>query len=147
MKKIFLSSAILSILACSSSNDEVQPVQASMIGKWKLNKVEVYNSKSNQTVTHVTTGCDKESIHEFKEKEMTSTTFAPENGSCVKTDVVTRKYTYDPVTRKFWYEEEKDYFYIVSQLSQADMIFEDTIQDFDGDGVNDRAKYFFTKSN
>jgi len=51
------------------------------------------------------------------------------------------------VTRKFWYEEEKDYFYIVSQLSQADMIFEDTIQDFDGDGVNDRAKYFFTKSN
>ncbi|SIT21170.1 hypothetical protein SAMN05421786_10966 [Chryseobacterium ureilyticum] len=76
---------------------------------------------------------------------MTSITFAPENNNCVQTDVVTRNYTYDPVSKKFWYEAEQDFSYIISQLTQTDMVFEDHLADVDGDGIKDVIKFYFRR--
>ena len=76
---------------------------------------------------------------------MTSTTFAPENNNCVQTDVITRRYTFDLVSKKFWYDDDKDFPYTISQLTQTDMVFEDHLADVDGDGIKDVIKFYFKR--
>lgn len=145
MKKLFLPFAILSIVACSSNDDEPQANNASIVGKWSIDKAEQYTSGNKKTVVHTPSECEKKSTHEFGAKNMTSTTFAPENDKCVQTDVVTRNYTYDPVSKKFWYENDKDFPYIVSQLTETDMVFEDHLEDVDGDGIKDVKTWYFKR--
>ncbi|MBK1895171.1 lipocalin-like domain-containing protein [Chryseobacterium paridis] len=150
MKRIFLSTALLSILACGSDNevlDIIDPNAGSIRGKWYIGKSEVYTSKDQQTKTSFPTECQKKSTHEFKQTNMTSTTFAPQGNSCVQTDVVTRNYTLEKSTMKFWYEGEQDYPYFITKLTQAEMIMEDRTQDVDGDGTNDIIRRFFARIN
>lgn len=148
MKRIFLSLAVFSmIVSCSSNDDESQTNKASIIGKWYIAKAEQYTSGDKKTVTYNPSECEKKSTHEFKEKNMTSTTFAPENNNCVKTDVVTRNYTYDPMSKKFWYEDDKDFPYIIPQLTQTDMVLEDHLDDIDGDGIKDIKRWYFKRMN
>ncbi|AZB08504.1 hypothetical protein EG344_06410 [Chryseobacterium sp. G0162] len=147
MKKLFLSLAAFStIVACSSSNDdEPRTNNASIVGKWYINKAEKYTSANKQTEVHVFSECEKKGTHEFREKDMTSTTFAPENNNCVQTDVVTRRYTFDLESKKFWYDDDKDFPYTISQLTQTDMVFEDHLADVDGDGIKDVIKFYFKR--
>ncbi|AZA92587.1 Uncharacterised protein [Chryseobacterium nakagawai] len=146
MKKLFLPFALLSIVACSSSNDdEPQTNNVSIVGKWYMESAEKYTSKDKKTTFYTPEGCDKKDTHEFKEKDMTSITFASHNNTCIQTDVVTRNYTYDPVSKKFWYEGEEDYPYTISQLTQTNMVIEDRIDDLDGDGINDVIKRYFKR--
>lgn len=146
MKKIFLSFFVFSVIvSCSSKDDETQANNASIVGKWYIDKAEKYTSGNKQTEVQVFSECEKKSTHEFREKDMTSITFAPENNNCVQTDVVTRNYTYDPVSKKFWYEAEQDFSYSISQLTQTDMVFEDHLADVDGDGIKDVIKFYFRR--
>lgn len=145
MKKIFLPFAVLSIMACSSNDEESQTNNASIIGKWYIEKAEKYTSGNKKTEVNISSGCKKESTHEFTEKSIVSITFSPENNSCVQTDVVTRNYTYDPVSKKFWYEGEKDFAYTVSQLTQTNLVLEDHFEDIDGDGIKDVIKFYFKR--
>ena len=148
MKRIFLSFAILSIVGCSSTNDdEPQTSNVSLVGKWYIAKAEHYTSADKKTVTYNPSECEKKSTHEFQEKNMTSTTFAPENNNCVKTDVVTRNYTYDPASKKFWYENDKDFPYIIPELTKTDMVMEDHLDDVDGDGIKDVKRWYFKRIN
>lgn len=146
MKKLFLSLAVFSaIVSCSNNDDEPQANNASIIGKWYIDQAEKYTSGNKKTEVQVSSECEKKSTHEFREKDMTSITFAPENNNCVQTDVVTRNYTYDPVSKKFWYENDKDFPYIISQLTQTDMVLENHLDDVDGDGIKDVIKFYFKR--
>ncbi|SDJ67609.1 lipocalin family protein [Chryseobacterium jejuense] len=146
MKKLFLLLVVFSaIVSCSSNDDEPQTNNASIIGKWYIDKAEKYTSGNKKTEVKAFSECEKKGTHEFREKDMTSTTFAPENNNCVQTDVVTRNYTYDPTSKKFWYENEKDFPYIISQLTQTDMILENHLDDVDGDGIKDVVKFYFKR--
>lgn len=146
MKKIFLMFAAFSaMVSCSSNDDEAQTNNASIIGKWYIDKAEKYTSGNKKTEVKVFSECEKKGTHEFREKDMTSTTFAPENNNCVQTDIVTRTYTFDPVSKKFWYEDEKDFPYTISQLTQTDMVLEDHLEDIDGDGIKDVIKFYFKR--
>ncbi len=145
MKKIFFPFAVLSIMACSSNDDAPQTNNASIVGKWYIDKTEKYTSGNKKTEVNTSSGCEKESTHEFTEKSMISTTFSPKNNSCVQTDVVTRNYTYDPVSKQFWYEGEKDFPYTISQLTQTDMVLEDHLEDVDGDGIKDVIRFYFKR--
>ncbi|ASW74498.1 hypothetical protein IQ37_19775 [Chryseobacterium piperi] len=149
MKKIFLSLALVSMAACGSDSetlDIIDPNEASIIGKWYIEKAEVYRSGSQQTQTSFSSECEKKRTHEFKTTNMTSITFAPEGNNCVQTDVVTRNYTFDKANMKFWYEEEQDYPYFITQLTQSNMVMEDRTQDVDGDGTKDIIRRFFNKT-
>ncbi|MBV8326163.1 lipocalin family protein [Chryseobacterium sp.] len=148
MKKLFLPFALVSIVACSSStDDETQTSDASITGKWSLDKAEQYMSKNKETKVYNPSECEKKSIHEFRLKDMTSTIFEPVNNICEQTDVVTRKYTYNAMTKKFWYEGEEDYPYTISKLTSTDMVMEDHTNDTDGDGIPDVVKRYLKRIN
>ncbi|SHF23278.1 lipocalin family protein [Chryseobacterium vrystaatense] len=145
MKKLFLPLAVLSTMGCSHHNEDPEDDQRTMLGMWKMSKVEVYKSSTKQTEVHLTTGCDAESTHEFRGTDMTTVNYTKNNNDCIPDETVTRKYTYNQKTQKFWYEGEQDYPYIVSQLTAVNMIFESSVEDFDEDGINDVVKYYFLK--
>lgn len=148
MKKIFLSLIVLSFIGCNSNDDDVQTNnQASIIGKWYIEKAEVYKSSNQQTQTSISTDCQKKSTHELKQANMTSISFAQTGNTCVQTDVVTRNYTFDKPNMKFWFEDEVDYPYFVTQLAQNDMVMEDRTEDIDGDGIKDIIRRFYKKIN
>ncbi|MDQ1805806.1 lipocalin family protein [Chryseobacterium sp. PTM-20240506] len=150
MKRIFLPLALLSMLACGSDSetlDTIDPNVGTIIGKWYIEKSELYTSKDHQTKTNFSTDCQKKSTHEFRQTNMTSTTYAQQSTTCIQTDVVTRNYTFDKPTGQFWYEGEQDYPYFVTKLTQSEMIMEDRTQDMDGDGINDVIRRFFTRIN
>ncbi|KMQ60303.1 hypothetical protein ACM46_19065 [Chryseobacterium angstadtii] len=145
MKKIFLPLVLSAMIGCSDHNDEKENDQRTMIGVWKLGKVEAYKSSTKQTETHIATGCSAESTHEFRQGEMTTVNYIQHNDTCAPDETVTRKYTYDKKTQKFWYEGEYDYPYIVSQLTSTQMIMESHVEDIDDDGINDVIKYYFQR--
>ncbi|MET3038478.1 lipocalin family protein [Chryseobacterium sp. NRRL B-14859] len=148
MKKLFLPFALVSLIACSNDDDNDQPAaKASIIGKWYMDKAEQYTSGNQQTKLYTSSECEKKSTHEFRKKDMTSTTFAPQNNTCIQTDVVTRNYTYNPETKNFWYEGEEDYPYVISQLTQTDMVLEDHTEDIDGDGIKDVIRRYLKRIN
>lgn len=150
MKKIFLPFALFSMLACGSDSerlDIIDPDNASIIGKWYIEKVEVYKSKDQQTQTFTSTECQKKSTHEFKQTNMTSITFASQGSNCIQTDVVTRNYSYNTSTKKFWFEGEEDYPYFITELTQSGMKMEDRTQDLDADGINDTIRRFYVRIN
>lgn len=148
MKKIFLPFILFSIVSCNN-NDEVENVsnKASMIGKWYIEKSEIYRSLNQQTQTSFSTDCQKTSTHEFTSSHVISISFAQNNNTCVKTDAVTKKYTFDKGNGKFWFEGEENYPYFVTQLNLTDMVVDDRTQDFDGDGIKDVLRRFYKRIN
>lgn len=58
-----------------------------------------------------------------------------------------KDYTYDKATKNFWYKGEADYPYIISKLTQKEMVMEDHMEDIDSDGIKDVVKRFFTRIN
>lgn len=148
MKKLFLPLVLLSFIGCGNHDDEVQTKnEVSIIGKWYIDKAEIYKSFDQQTQTSTSTECQKKSTHEFKQANMTSITFAENNNICEQTDTVTRNYIFDKPNMKFWFEGEEDYPYFVTGLTQNDMVMEDRTQDIDGDGTKDIIRRFYKKIN
>lgn len=145
MKKIFLPLTLFAMMGCSDNNDEKEDDQRTMIGTWKMTKVEAYKSSIKEMETRVPTGCDAEMTNEFRSGDMTTIHFTKKNNVCVPDETVTRKYTYDQQSKKFWYEEEDDYPYRVPQLTATQMILESNVDDIDGDGINDIIKYYFQR--
>ncbi|MDF2932328.1 MAG: hypothetical protein K0R36_1659 [Chryseobacterium sp.] len=148
MKKLFLSLVLFSTIGCNSNDDVIQTNnEASIIGKWHIEKAEIYKSANQQTQTNFSTDCEKKSTHEFKQTNMISITFAQSNNACVQTDLVTRNYTFDKVNMKLWFEGEENYPYFVTSLTQNDMVMEDRTEDIDGDGIKDIIRRFYKKVN
>ncbi|PIF44593.1 lipocalin-like protein [Chryseobacterium sp. 52] len=145
MKKILLPLALFAIMGCNGHDEDREDDQPTMKGMWKMNKVEAYKSSIKQTETKISTGCSAENTHEFRSADMTTVNYAKQNNECAPYETVTRKYTYDQKTKKFWYEGEQDYPYIVSQLTSVSMIFESNGDNIDGDGKNDVVKYYFDR--
>ncbi|SEM69932.1 Lipocalin-like domain-containing protein [Chryseobacterium taichungense] len=148
MNKIFLSFLLFSLISCSS-NDEEQDFsnKASIVGKWYVEKAEIYRSLNQQTQTSFSTDCQKMSTHEFTATHLISISYAQINNTCEKTDAVTKKYIFDKGNGKFWFENEENYPYFVTQLNQTDMVMEDRTQDFDGDGTKDVLRRFYKRIN
>lgn len=148
MKKVFLPLTLFSMIACGSDSEFFNSSNdSSIIGKWYIEKVEIYKSKNQQTQTIISTECEKKSTHEFRPTNMTSTTFAPQGNDCIQTDVVTRNYTFNTSNKQFWYEGEQNYPYYITQLEQTDMVMEDRLEDFDNDGINDVIRRYFKRIN
>ncbi|WP_415326008.1 lipocalin family protein [Chryseobacterium sp. MMS23-Vi53] len=148
MGKIFLSVILLSIISCSS-DDEVQNSgdKPAIVGKWYIEKSEIYKSLNPQIQTLYSTDCEKMSTYEFTPSHVMSITFAQSNNTCVKTDAVARKYMFNKGNGKFWYEGEENYPYFVTKLTLSDMVMEDRTQDFDGDGIKDILRRFYKRIN
>ncbi|KQT25970.1 hypothetical protein ASG22_04560 [Chryseobacterium sp. Leaf405] len=147
MKKLFLPFILFLIVSCNS-DDEVQDTgnKASITGKWYIEKSEIYRSSNQQIQTSFSTDCEKTGTHEFTSSHVISISFAQNNNTCVKTDALTKKYTFDKGNGKFWFEGEENYPYFVTQLT-TDMIVEDRTQDFDGDGTKDVLRRFYKRIN
>ncbi|WP_312901599.1 lipocalin family protein [Chryseobacterium taichungense] len=148
MNKIILSFLLFSLISCSS-NDEEQDFsnKASIVGKWYVEKAEIYRSLNQQTQTSFSTDCQKMSTHEFTATHLISISYAQINNTCEKTDAVAKKYTFDKGNGKFWFENEENYPYFVTKLNETDMVMEDRTQDFDGDGTKDVLKRFYKRIN
>lgn len=148
MNKIVLSFLLFSLISCSS-NDEEQDLsnKALIVGKWYVEKAEIYRSLNQQTQTSFSTDCQKMSTHEFTATHLISISYAQINNTCEKTDAVTKKYIFDKGNGKFWFENEENYPYFVTQLNQTDMVMEDRTQDFDGDGTKDVLRRFYKRIN
>lgn len=148
MNKIILSVVLFSLISCNrNEEDQNAGNKASIIGKWYIEKAQIYRSTNQQVQTSFSTECEKMSTHEFTPSHVISISFAQSNGDCVKTDAVNRKYTYDKGNGKFWFEGEENDPYFVTQLSQTDMAVEDRTQDFDGDGTKDVLRRFYKRIN
>jgi hypothetical protein len=148
MNKIILSFLLLTVVSCNGS-DEDQDIsnKAPIIGEWYIEKAEIYRSINQQIQTSFSTDCEKKSTYEFTSSHLLSTTYAQNNTTCVKTDAVARKYTFEKGSGKFWFEGEENYPYFVTQLNQTDMVMEDRTQDFDGDGTKDVLRRFYKRIN
>ncbi|MGE4515155.1 MAG: lipocalin family protein [Chryseobacterium sp.] len=148
MNKIILSFLLLTVVSCNGS-DEDQDIsnKASIIGEWYIEKAEIYRSLNQQIQTSFSTDCEKKSTYEFTSSHLLSITYAQNNTTCVKTDAVAKKYTFDNGNGKFWFEGEENYPYFVTQLNQTDMVMEDRTQDFDGDGTKDVLRRFYKRIN
>ncbi|WP_346986283.1 lipocalin family protein [Chryseobacterium sp. POE27] len=146
MKKIILPFILFLIISCSS-NDEDQNFsnKTSIVGKWYIEKSEIYRSLNQQIQTSFSTECQKISTHEFTSSHLISISFAQNNNTCEKTDAVARKYTFEKGSGKFWFEGEENYPYFVTKLTPTDMVMEDRTQDFDGDGTKDILRRFYKR--
>lgn len=146
MKKLFLSLVLFSIIGCNSNDDDIQTNnKASIVGKWYIEKTEIYRSLKQQTQTSFSTDCQKISTHEFTSSHVISISFAQNNNTCEKTDAVTKKYTFEKGNGKFWFEGEENYPYFVTKLTLTDMVMEDRTQDLDGDGTKDVLRRFYKR--
>lgn len=147
MKKTFLILSTLFILiSCRHDENENIKTEASLIGKWSFQKVDVFKTTTNQTQTTENSDCDKKSIHEFLEKEHKSTFYGMIDSNCKLTgEVNSRNYTFDKTNMKFWYENEQDYPYFITKLTENELVFEDRTQDIDSDGKNDIIRRYFSK--
>lgn len=143
MKKIFLPFIVFSVVSCNNDNDP----ETTLTGKWKMYKAEVYKSSTKQTETHIPAGCDLEDTHEFRSTNMTTVNYGMKENVCVPLETITRNYTYDNVTKQFWYEGEETFPYQISKLTQTDMIIEDHMDDSDKDGELDVIKRYFRRIN
>lgn len=148
MKKLIVSFILYSVISChGTEEDQNISNKASIIGKWSIEKAEIYRSVNQQTQTSLSTDCLKMSTYEFTSSHLLSISFAQNNNTCEKTDAVARKYTFDKGNGKFWFEGEENNPYFVTQLSQTDMVMEDRTQDFDGDGSKDILRRFYKRIN
>lgn len=151
MKKIILTLSvlsILSILSCRNDNNtqESETSQADLIGKWSFQKVDVVKTSTGQTQTTENSECDQKSIHEFQQTIHQSTFYGIINHVCQLTgEVNSRNYTFDQNAMKFWYEDEQEYPYFVTKLTEDELIFEDRTQDIDDDNKNDIIRRYFRK--
>ena len=147
MNKIISVLSILIILSCRNDDktDNIQS-EATMIGKWSFQKVDIVKSSNMQTQTTENSDCDKKTIHEFTKTKNISTFYGTINSVCQITgEVNSRNYTFEKSSMKFWYENEKDFPYYITKLTQTDLVFEDRTQDLDGDNKLDTVRRYFTK--
>lgn len=148
MKKLILPLVLFSVMSCGSSDEDVDPGnKASIIGKWSVEKSEIYRSLNQQIQTSYPTDCQKAGTQEFTATHLISISYAEINNTCEKTDAFTRKYTFNKGDGKFWFEGEENDPYFITQLSQTGMVIEDRMQDFDGDGTNDVLRRFYKRIN
>lgn len=148
MKKLILGLILFSVISCSRTDeDQNSSNKASIIGKWFVEKAEIYRSLNQQIQTSYSTDCQKMSTHEFTFTHLISISFAEINNTCEKTDAFTSKYSFDKGNGKFWFEGEENDPYFITQLSQTDMVIEDRTQDFDGDGTKDILRRFYKRIN
>ncbi len=149
VKKIIFILSILTIFSCRN-DDKIDNVQAdaTMTGKWSFQKVDIVKSSNGQTQTTENSDCDKKTIQEFTQTKNISTFYGIINSVCQVTgEVNSRNYTFEKSSMKFWYENEKDYPYYITKLTQSDLIFEDRTQDIDGDNKLDIVRRYFSKIN
>lgn len=148
MKKLIWVLAVFSIISCGGNDEDQDPGnKASIIGKWSVEKAEIYKSSNQQIVISYSTDCQKTGTYEFTSSHLISISYADNNNTCVKTDASTRKYTFDKGNAKFWFENEEKYPYFITKLTASDMVIEDRMQDFDGDGTRDVLRRFYKRSN
>lgn len=148
MKKLIWVLAVFSIISCGGNDEDQDPgPKASIIGKWSVEKAEIYKSSNQQILTSYSTDCQKTGTYEFTSSHLISISYADSNNTCVKTDASTRKYTFDKGNAKFWFENEEKYPYFITKLTASDMVIEDRMQDFDGDGTRDVLRRFYKRSN
>lgn len=148
MNKIAISILLLSLISCSSNDDDQDlSNKASIIGEWYIEKAEIYRSLNQQIQTSFSTDCEKKSTYEFTATHLLSIIYAQNSNTCVKTDTGAKKYTFDKGNGKFWFENEENYPYFVTKLSDTDMVVEDRSQDLDGDGTKDILRRFYKRIN
>ena len=145
-KTLLILSAFLIFSSCRNNENSEEQTEATLIGKWSFQKVDVVKSTTNQTQTTENSDCNKKSIHEFTESVHKSTFYGIINSNCQLTgEVNSRNYTFDRINMKFWYENEKDYPYFITKPSENELVFEDRTQDIDNDGKNDIIRRYFSK--
>lgn len=146
MKKLILPVVLFSVVSCGSNDRDQDPGnKASLIGKWDIEKTEIYRSLHQQTQTSFSTGCQKSGMYEFTASHLISVSFEANNNICKKTETFTKKYIFNEIKREFWFEGEEINTYSVAQLSQTDLVVEDRTQDFDGDGTKDIIRRFYKR--
>ena len=64
-KSLLILSTFFILISCRNNENENLEAEASIIGKWSFQKVDVFKSTTNQTQTTENSDCDKKSIHEF----------------------------------------------------------------------------------
>ena len=148
MKKLIWVLALFSVISCGGNDEDQDPGnKASIIGKWSVEKAEIYKSSNQQIVISYSTDCQKTGTYEFTSSHLISISYADNNNTCVKTDASTRKYTFEKGDGKFWFENEEKYPYFITKLTASDMVIEDRMQDFDGDGTRDVLRRFYKRIN
>ena len=145
-KSLLIISSFLILTSCRNNENENIQTEASLIGKWSFQKVDVFKTTSNQTQTTENSDCDKKSIHEFSESVHKSTFYGIVGSNCQLTgEVNSRKYTFDKSNMKFWYENEQNFPYYITKLTENELVFEDRTQDIDNDGKNDIIRRYFSR--
>ena len=148
MKKLIWVLAVFSVISCGGNDEDQDPgPKASIIGKWSVEKAEIYKSSNQQILTSYSTDCQKTGTYEFTSSHLISISYADSNNTCVKTDASTRKYTFDKGNAKFWFENEEKYPYFITKLTASDMVIEERMQSCDGDGTRDVLRRFYKRSN
>ena len=146
MKKIILIFSIATFFSCRNDDTSNHQTEATMVGKWSLQKVDVVKSSNGQTQTTENSDCDKKTVHEFTQTKNISTFYGIVNNTCQLTgEVNSRNYTFDKTNMKFWYENEQNFPYYITKLNQTELVFEDRTQDIDGDNKTDIIRRYFTK--
>ena len=82
MKKIILIFSIATFFSCRNDDTSNHQTEATMVGKWSLQKVDVVKSSNGQTQTTENTDCDKKTIHEFTQSKNISTFYGIINNVC-----------------------------------------------------------------
>jgi hypothetical protein len=87
-----MSFLLLSVISCTG-NDEDQNTdnKSSIIGTWYVEKTEIYKSLNQQILVSFSTECQKMSTHEFTSSHLFSISFAQNNNTCEKANVVIPK--------------------------------------------------------
>jgi len=137
---------LLLITLLSSCNDE-DSNEASLIGKWSLQKREMVRGSDGQVITYTRTDCQKQSVYEFRQNDQVITLFDTVDGSCIQKAVLTLTYTFDKENMKFWFEGVEGAPLYITKLTAAELICEDRDHNYDPDVALDTLREYYIRVN
>lgn len=143
MKQLIVLIIITLFYSCNHEDSE----EASIIGKWSLQKKEMVRGSDGQVITYTMTECQKQSVYEFRQDDRMITLFDTVDGICTQKGVYTLTYTFDKPTMKVWFEGVIGAPLYVIKLTSSELVLEDRDHNYDTDIAIDTLREFYVRMN
>lgn len=150
MKKIYLLGA-LSLLLFSCKNDDDDNTMASIVGDWKLSKIEVVSGSNNNDILYSenVVGCNANTSFEFKNDGNYEFKYYYKSGNQCELDYVySGLYNYDRTAQTISVKEttsNSSDIYKVEKLNSNELVISELTYDQDNDDIDDKEVYYLHK--
>ncbi len=151
-KTLFLSIAVISLLACSNNDENNNAPEASIVGKWQPSRYMAYSGKNGSIITSQSSDanvCDKKGSLDFAANgKLHQIAYSGNAEAQCKIDFeATSDYTYDTATKKVQVKHTDGTVEVNSlkKLSATELEAIQELTDVNGDGIKDEITAIYKR--